>query len=82
MHLSTRKTHSYRRALKLWMGYVADGHQASLLDVPAVTALGWLLDSEMGHLDDFLKRYRVVERDRRRGEVRQVVLLWLAELAI
>lgn len=79
--LSTRAINSYRRSLKLWMGYVAEGHQASTFGVPAVTILGAMLNPDNGQMSDFLSRYRIKERDRRSREVRRVILLWLAELA-
>ncbi len=78
--LTTRANDSYRRSLKKWMGYVAAENYASLFDVSAVTALGWLLEDD-GHMDDFLQRYRRSERDRRRNEVRKAVLLWLIDIS-
>lgn len=78
--LSTRAINSYRRSLKSWMGFVADG-TASNFDTSVATALGLLLEDQ-GHMDEFLQRYPIRERDKRQKAVRQVVLLWLAELAI
>lgn len=79
--LSRSAIGSYRRSLKSWMGYVADGEYASLFDVPVVEALTWLL-SDLGHMDDFLRRYPIAQREKRRREVRYVVLLWLIEMAL
>lgn len=63
------------------MGYVSENHWASEFDVDAVTALGWLINPELGYLDDFLNRYRIMERDLSREEVKRVVILWLADFA-
>jgi hypothetical protein len=82
MKLSTRAIHTYRRSLKAWMGYVAEKHWSDEFQCPAVTVLGALLDPVNGQMSDFLQRYPRRERDRRRHEVRYVVLLWLAELAL
>lgn len=63
------------------MGYVSENHWASAFEVDAITALSWLINPELGYMDDFLHRYRIVERDRRREEVKRVVILWLADFA-
>lgn len=63
------------------MSYVAENHWSDEFDCAAVTVLGALLEPDSGQMDDFVSRYPIRERDRRRGEVRKVVLQWLAELA-
>lgn len=63
------------------MGYVADRSWSSSFSMSAIAVLGSLIDPAYGAMDDFLRRYRRSERDRRRREVRRVVLLWLAEFA-
>lgn len=73
---------NYRRSLKLWMGYVEETQWASLLDVGAVMALSWLVMPDSPHLEEFLTRYRKDQRERRRQQVRYVVLVWLAEFAL
>lgn len=62
------------------MGYVEATQQADEWNCSVVTALGYLLQSE-GYLLDFLNRYPVRERDRRRSEVVYVVNHWLADIA-
>jgi len=79
--LSTRAVHSYRRSLKAWMSYVADNHWSDEFECAVVTVLGALLEPDSGQMEDFLSRYPIRERERRRKEVRKVVLHWLAELA-
>jgi hypothetical protein len=81
MLLSRSAIASYQRSLKSWMGYVKDGDYASQFDVSAVEALSWLL-SDLGHMEDFLRRYPVTQREKRRREIRYVVLLWLIEFAL
>jgi hypothetical protein len=80
--LSTVAIHRYKRSLKAWMGFVEDKLWADEFNVSAVTALGWLItDDHHGYMDDFLCRYPKTERDRRRPQVRWVVLHWLADFA-
>lgn len=81
MNLSTRATHSYRRSLKSWMGYVADSHWATEFDCSLMDVLGALVQEDSDHLADFLSRYPTRERGQRGKQVRSVVLHWLADLA-
>lgn len=62
------------------MGYVAETQWADAWGCSVVTALGYLLNEE-GYVLDFLNRYPVKERDRRRSEVVYVVTHWLADIA-
>lgn len=78
--ITRRRAAGYRRSLKSWMGYVAETQRAEAWDCSVVAALGYLLSDE-GYLLDFLIRYPVRERDRRRSEVVYVVNHWLADIA-
>lgn len=79
--LSQYKINRYRHSLMGFMGYVAEGHWASLFDEPAYQVLSRLLsDEEL--MSDFLTRYPIHQRDRRRQEVRYVVAHWLADFAV
>ena len=71
----------YKTSLKWFMGYRADGHWATAFDLPAVEILGALIDPEQAHLQDFMRRYRRVDRPWRETEVKQVICLWLSEFA-
>lgn len=79
--LTPRATLSYRRSLKSFMGYVTEGRWASAFDCSALTILGQFLDEDAGVMEDFLKRYPIAQRTRRRAVVRRVVLQWLADIA-
>lgn len=82
MQLSTNTIHHYRRSLKAWMGYCADTNYATLHSAPLLQVLEGLLEVDSGSMADFLRRYPKGQRDRRRREVRYVILLWLADLAL
>ncbi len=82
MQLSTRAIHTYRRSLKAWMGYAADSQWSGEFNTSLLSVLEELLQADSGFMDDFLQRYPKEQRDRRRQEVRYVVLFWLAELAL
>jgi len=80
MTITSQRAAGYRRSLKSWMGYVAETQWADAWGCSVVTALGYLLHEE-GYVLDFLNRYPVKERDRRRSEVVYVVTHWLADIA-
>ncbi|MFY7929625.1 MAG: hypothetical protein ACOVS5_12210 [Oligoflexus sp.] len=80
MPLSSLAIQTYRRSLSGWMGYVRDTQIASAFDRPAVEVLGLILEEDE-FMSDFLSRYPRDQRDRRKKEVRRVVLLWLIEFA-
>lgn len=81
MNLSTRATNSYYRSLKSWMGYCQDSMWSLTFDCSLVDVLGAMVEENSDHMEDFLTRYPVDERNRRRKDVRHVVLHWLAYLA-
>jgi hypothetical protein len=56
-NLSTRKINSYRRSLKLFMGYCRESNWAMEFHTPVWEVLGELLLNQQGTLDHFLTRY-------------------------